>query len=189
MPSLDEAYNQRQGLSNPRRVLGGAALLAVGALAIVVAMALVWFGGDSTTAKLYAGIAAGAGIPTMLLGIVVVLPASRRQRVGVLLGTVLSVSGVYLFQYAYPSRWTRTADPLAFETLFLYSVGCALALWFVFAAIASTRIRNNPQGTVSLEVIRQGETRTVEISRKQYRQVLSDGGDPSEFIDGFDDEN
>lgn len=186
MPSLDEAYHKRHGLSRPRRVLSGAALLAIGALAIIVAMALVWFGGDTTTAKLYAGITAGTGIPAMLLGIVVVLPASSRQRIGVLLGTVLAVGGVYLFQYAYPTRWTRTADPLAFETLLLYSGGCALAAWFVFAAIATTRLRNNPQGTVSLEVVRQDETRTVELSRKQYREMVSDGGDPSEYIDGFD---
>jgi hypothetical protein len=187
MPSLDEAYNQRHGLSSPRRVLGGTALLAAGALAIVVAMVLVWSGGDNTTAKLYAGIAAGSGIPAMLLGVVVVLPASLRQRIGVLSGTGLAFGGVSLFQYAYPFRWTRTANSLAFETLLLYGVGCALAVWFVFAAIASTRLRNNPQGTVSLEVIRQGETRTVELSREQYREVVSDGGDPTEYIDGFDD--
>lgn len=187
MPSLDEAYNQRHGLSSPRRVFGGAALLGVGALAIVAAMALVWLGDGSTTAKLYAGLAAGCGVPAMLLGVVVVLPATTRQRLGVLFGTALAAGGVSLFQYAYPSRWTRTADPIAFETLLLYGVGCALALWFVFAAIATTRIRNNPQGTVSLEVVRQGETRTVELSREQYREVVSDGGDPTEYIDGFDD--
>lgn len=188
MPSLDEAYNTRHSISRPRRVFAGATLLTIGALAITAALGLLWIGGDSTTVKLYAGLAAGSGVPAMLLGIVVVLPASTRQRTGVLLGTVLAAGGVYLFQFAYPSRWTRTADPLAFETLLLYGVGCALAVWFVFSAIASTRLRNNPQGTVSLEVITQGETRTVELSREQYRKVLSDGGDPAEYIDGLDEQ-
>ncbi|MFW5974533.1 MAG: DUF7139 domain-containing protein [Natrialbaceae archaeon] len=189
MPSLDEAYGSRNGLSRPRSVLGGALLLAVGALAVFVAVGLVWVGGDSTTAKLYAGLAAGAGIPAMLLGVVVVLPASTVHRAGVLAGTVLAATGLYLFEYAYPSRWTRTADPLAFETLLVYGVGCAMAVWFVFAAIASIRLRNNPQGTVSLEVIRQGETRTVHLSREQYREIVSDGGDPTKYIDGLGEDD
>jgi hypothetical protein len=146
MPSLDEAYGSRDGLSRPRRVLAGATLLALGALAVFAAIGFVLVGGDSTTAKLYAGIAAGSGIPAMLLGVVVVLPANPVQRAGVLAGTVLAGAGVYLFQYAYPSRWTRTADPLAFETLLVYGLGCALAVWFVFSAIASIRLRNNPPG-------------------------------------------
>lgn len=188
MTSLDEAYNRRHSLSSPRRALAGATLLGVGALAILAAMALVWVGGESTTAKLYAGLAAGSGVPIMLLGIVVVLPAHTRQRIGVVGGTLLAAGGVWLFQYSYPSRWTRTSEPLAFETLFLYGVGCAIAVWYVFAAIATTRIRNKPQGTVSLEVVRQGETKTVELSRAQYRKMVSDGGDPSEYIEAIGDD-
>ena len=189
MPSLDEAYGSQDALSRPRRVFAGATLLALGALAVFAALGLVLVGGDSTTAKLYAGIAAGSGIPAMLVGVVVVLPASPAQRAGVLAGTLLSAAGVYLFQYAYPTRWTRTAEPLAFETLLVYGAGCALAVWFVFSAIASIRLRNNPQGTVSLEVIRQGETRTVQLSREQYREIVSDGGDPTEYIDGLGDDD
>lgn len=184
MTSLDEVYNAPSETLS-RGTLAGATCLALGAIAVVVAMGLVWSGGDSTTAKLNAGIAAGLGIPAMLLGIVVVLPASTRTRIGVTFGAMLTVAGVWLFQYAYPGRWTRTADPLAFETLFLYGIGCAIAVWFVFTAIARTRLRNNPQGTVSLEVVTQGETRTVEVSHNQYREIVSDGGDPAEYIDGL----
>ena len=183
MQSLDDAYNPRwTGERNPRRVVGGLVLVGAGVLAVAVAMVLVAVGGDSTTAKLYAGVTAGAGIPAMLLGIVVVLPASRRARMGVLLGTVLAGAAVVLFWNVYPERWTRTADPLAFETMMLYGLGCAIALWFVFSALATFRLRNNPQGTVELEVVRPGGTKTVEVSQDQYRQIVSDGGDAEKVI-------
>ncbi|MXR51233.1 hypothetical protein GRX03_06400 [Halovenus sp. WSH3] len=187
MTSLDEAYTRDSPVSRPRQAAVGGTLVGVGVLAIIGAVAAVWTGGESTAAKLYAGIAAGVGIPLMFSGIVVVLPASRRTRIGVLFGTLLSGGGVWLFQYAYPDRWTRTADPLAFETLFLYGIGCAIAVWFVFTAIANTRLRNNPQGTVSLEVITQGETKTVEVSHREYREIVSDGGNPSDYIDDLDE--
>jgi hypothetical protein len=186
MTSLDEAYDEDSAVSRPRQAAVGGALLGVGVLAIMGAIAAVWTGGESTTAKLYAGLAAGGSIPLMLLGIVVVLPASRRSRLGVLFGTALTGGGLWLFQYAYPTRWTRTAEPLAFETLLLYGVGCAIGLWFVFTAIANTRLRNNPQGTVSLEVVTQGETKTVEVSHREYRELVSDGGDPSDYIDDLE---
>ncbi len=183
MTSLDEAYNQRWSVErNPRRVVSGLALVGVGVVAVVVAMGLVGFRGDSTTAKQYAGAIAGLGIPALLLGVVVVLPASRNARLGVVLGTVIASAGVALFWEVYPGRWTRTADPLAFETMMLYGLGCAIALWFVFSAIASFRLRNNPQGTVRLEVVRQGETKTVEVSNEQYRSIVSDGGNAKHAI-------
>jgi len=183
MPSLDEAYDRRwEGLRDPHRVGAGMVLAGLGALAVLAAMGVVAARPDSTGAKQAAGIAAGLGVPAMLLGIVVVLPASRRDRLGVLAGTGLTVLGVVLFWYAYPDRWTRTADPLAFETLAVYAAGCAIALWFVFSALASTRLRNVPHGTVELEVVREGETRTVEVSRDRYQDLVGDGGDAEEVL-------
>jgi len=188
MTSLDEAYSRRLQPQRVRRIAGGCGLVIVGVLSVLAAMALVWLGGGTTASKAYAGVAAGAGIPVMLLGVVVVLPASTRKRLGVVAGAALAWGGVWLFWNVYPDRWTRTADPLAFETLFLYGAGCAVALWFVFATIASLRLRNNPQGTVSLEVVRQGETETIEVSRRRYSELVSDGGDPDQLIQELEDE-
>lgn len=183
MTSLDEAYNRRwTRLREPRRVLAGLALVGVGAVAVLAAMLLVGVRAESTAAKAYAGVLAGLGIPALLLGVVVVLPASRRTRLGVVAGTLVAGAGVALFWQVYPDRWTRTAEPLAFETMMLYGIGCAVALWFVFTAIASFRIRNNPQGTVRLEVVRQGETRTVQVSNEQYRNLVHDGGERERVI-------
>jgi hypothetical protein len=188
MPSLDEAYTRSQfSARNPRRVAAGLTLGAAGALAVLTAIALVALGGDATAPKAYAGVLAGLGIPALLLSVVVVLPASTRKRLGVVAGSSLTVVGVWLFWEAYPTQWTRTGESIAFPTVMVYAVGAAVALWFVFAAIATFRLRNNPAGTVELEVVRQGETKTVEVSRDRYRELVSDGGDASDVIRELED--
>jgi len=188
MTSLDKAYDRRwSGVRSPRRVAAGVALLAAGVLALAAGLVLVATDSSSTAAKASAGVAAGLGVPALLLGVVVVLPASLRQRLGVVFGTLLATGGVWLFWHVYPERWTRTADPLAFETMMLYGLGCAIGLWFVFSTIASFRLRNNPQGMVQLEVVKEGSTRTIEVSQDRYRQMVSDGGNADAVIREIDD--
>jgi hypothetical protein len=188
MTSLTEAYDRRgwQG-RDPRRVSAGSTLFILGAVSVVAAILVLTTGlaalvGATTevAAKRLAGVLAGLGIPAMFFGVVVVLPASTRQRAGVLVGTLLSVVGVTLFRYAYPTRWTGTADSLAFPTAMVYFVGGSVALWFVFSAVATFKLRNNPQGTVTLEVVREGEIREIQVSQaeyRQYEQALREDGD------------
>jgi len=190
MTSLSEAYDRRgwEG-RDPRRVSAGGGLFVVGALSVVAAILVLTTGfagllGATTevASKRLAGALAGLGIPAMFLGVVVVLPASTRQRAGVVAGTFLSVGGVGLFWHAYPTRWTGTAESLAFPTAMLYFVGGSVALWFVFSAVATFKLRNNPQGTVTLEVVRQGETRELQVSQAEYRRyarAIREDGDAS----------
>jgi len=188
MDSLDQAYEQRwSGIRSPRRVAAGLVLVGAGVVGLVAAMVLLATNSDSTTAKAYAGVVSGLGVPVMLLGVVVVLPASLRQRLGVVLGALVAVGGVWLFWEVYPERWTRTADPFAFETMMLYGLGCAVALWFVFSTIASFRLRNNPQGMVRLEVVTEGTTETIKVSEERYHQMVSDGGDADAVINEIED--
>jgi MFS family permease len=185
MQSLDETYSRRGTDGNRRRVLAGAGLGLAGALAVLAAILLVALAGTDLTARAWAGVLAGLGIPAMLSGVVVVLPADRRSRAGVLAGSGLTVVGTALFWEAYPDRWLGTADPLTFETTVVYTLGGAVALWFVFVAVANFRRRNDPHGTVTMRLTRDGGTRTVEVSRQKYRQVreaVGDGGS-SEVIE------
>lgn len=189
MPSLDEAYDRRwPGVRDPHRVGSGLVLVGGGALAVAAALGVLAVGGDSTTTKRFAGVAAGLGIPAMLFGLVVVLPASTQNRRRVFLGAALAAVGVVLFWIAYPDQWTRTGDSLAFPTLALYGLGCMVALWFVFDALVSTRLRNNPQGTVTLEVVREDDTTTVEVSRDRYRELVGDGGDTEQLLEELREE-
>jgi hypothetical protein len=178
MTSLSEAYEGGKWEGrDPRRVSAGAALFVCGVLAVVAAIFVLTTGlaslADATTelaARQLAGTLAGLGIPAMLLSVVVVLPASTRERLGVVAGALLSVGGVALFRYAYPYRWTASSESLAFPTAMLYFVGGSIALWFVFTTVATFKRRNNPHGTVTLEVVRQGEVRELEVSHDEYRR-------------------
>jgi hypothetical protein len=194
MESLGDAYGgSRWDGRDPRRVYAGVVLFAVGVLAVVAGICIVTtplgalLGAESATeAQAIAGVLAGLGVPASLASVVVVLPATRREQLGVLVGTVCCVVGVGLFEHAYPGRWTGTAESLAFPTTTVYFVGGSLAFWFVFTAVASYRTRNNPHGTVRLELKREGETKTVELSRHEYseykRAVRGDGGETEDVI-------
>ncbi|MFB6141700.1 MAG: hypothetical protein ABEJ26_14845 [Halosimplex sp.] len=178
MPSLSEAYDRGEWTGrDPRRVSAGGGLFAVGALAVVGAilvlttgLAAVFDASTTTEARRVAGVLAGLGIPAMFLGVVAVLPASRRERLGVLAGAALTLAGVAMYWHAYPQRWVEAGDSLAFPTAMVYFVGGSVALWFVLSAVASFKLRNNPQGTVRLEVTRQGETEELRVSRSEYRR-------------------
>jgi hypothetical protein len=188
MTSLSEAYSGGQWDGrDPRRVSAGGTLFGLGALAVVVAILVLTTGlsdllgaATDTAARRVAGALAGLGIPAMFLGVVVVLPASTRQRLGVVLGTLFSAGGVGLFWHAYPARWTGTGESLTFPTAMVYFVGGSVALWFVFSAVTTFKLRNNPQGTVTLEVVRQGETREIQVTAaeyRRYREAIRDDGD------------
>jgi hypothetical protein len=69
----------------------------------------------------------------------------------------------------------------------VYGLGGAVALWYVFTALATFRRRNTPQGTVEVEVVRDGGTRTVEVSRDRYREMVSDGGDAGTLIEKLEE--
>jgi len=194
MPSLSDAYDRRERrfARDPRRVALGAAvsLVGVGALlsAILVAStpvaALVGVTGEVPVQRL-AGILAGLGGPSVLLGVVAVLPSERRQQVGVVLGAVVAVGGVALFAHAYPGHWTNAQDPLVFETAIVYFLGFCIALWYLFVAVANFKRRNDPHGRVTLEIRKDGETRRVEVSPDEFRRyqaALSDGGSDADVV-------
>jgi len=194
MENLGDAYgNRRWEGRDPRRVVAGATLGFVGALAVVVAILLVTTPLSSVVgataphaAEKLGGTLGGLGIPAMFLSVVAVLPSSRREQSGVAVGAFLCLVGIGLFQVAYPYNWTVGEQTLAFETTMAYFIGSCVAFWFVFTAMASFRRRNDPYGTVKLEISHKGETKTVQVSPQEYRRytqaVRGDGGTTDEVI-------
>jgi hypothetical protein len=194
MEDLGEAYEKRRWEGrDPRHVVAGVTLGFVGALAVVVALLLVTTplsavvgATEPHAAEKLGGTLGGLGIPAMFLSVVTVLPSSRREQSGVTVGAFLCLVGVGLFQVAYPYNWTVGGQTLAFETTMAYFIGTCVAFWFVFTAMASFRRRNNPHGTVKLEISHKGETKTVEVSPKEYKRytqaVRGDGGTTDEVI-------
>jgi hypothetical protein len=200
MPSLSEAYDQhRRGgpERDPRLVALGVVLSGAGAAALLTGLLvpttpLAGALGATTTIEMQklVGLLVGLAAPAVMLGVVTVLPSRRRVLLGAGLGTVLCLGGVALFWHAYPAHWTLAEQSLAFETGMVYVAGAFVSLLSVFTAMARFKRRNNPHGTVRMEVTKQGETTTVELSRREFREyqrTMSDGGSTEEVIRELED--
>ena len=196
MGSLTEVYEGGNGASL-RRLYAGVALFGVGAVlvlaAIIVASTSVgsYFGLDLYDSRELAGVLGGVGFPALLVGTITVLPkASRRIRAAGAAGAVICLAGVVLFRHYYPVDWvgTTTGNPeMTLVVAGTYVTGALLTTWSLFTAVANFKTRNDPGGTVRLEIMKDGETRVVEVSDDRLRGKLSGigmlGGTPDGDVD------
>jgi len=189
MTSLGEAYDSRGGEASTRRVYLGTGLFAAGALLVVGGIlagatgVLVSNGFGIYESREIAGVLAGLGIPAVFVGIFTVLPANRLQRAAAAVGSGLAVLGVMLFRVAYPYQWYASGSgvpstaTLAF--IVVYAAGIITTFWCLFTAVATFKTRNDPGGTVTLTVEKNGETHTVEVPTtdlESAREKLTDEG-------------
>ncbi len=169
----------------------GTAVFAVGALMVVfgvIAGTTPLLLGENPSAadvlgtRELAGIFVGLGLPAVFTGIVTVLPANRFQRAAAVGGAVLAAVGVFLFASTYPENWYSSPgvpSTSVFLLVVVYSAGVMTTLWCLFTAVATFKTRNDPGGTVTMTITRDGETRTVEVPEDQLdsaREALSGGG-------------
>ena len=177
MTSLSEAYGGR-GRSgvDPRRLYLGVGSFVAGALLVVAgilvaAEVVLPSGFTSGTAREVGGIVGGVGVPLVLLGVMAVLPAERNTYAAAVVGAAVMCLGVALFAHAYPQQWVGGPRPeltdLTLPTAGVYFLGAATTLWSVFVGVANFKTRNDPGGTVSMEVTHKGETKVVEVPRDQ----------------------
>jgi len=194
MARLGDAYTDRRWVDrDPRWVAVGAGSFAAGVVAVVVAILLVTTPLSAVVgvagkfpSRWTGGILAGVGVPAMFLGVVAVLPSGRHEAITVVVGAALCIVGVYLFANAYPSDWPPAEPSMAFETTMTYFAGCALALWSVVSSVVTFRVRNNPQGTVRMELTRQGQTTTIQVPRQEYQRyeqaLRGDSGEDDQVV-------
>ena len=182
MTSLADVYEGQVGEQADRRRL----YLGVGSfcLGAVLAVAGIVVAGSSLTtgtlglgtAREYGGILAGIGVPAVFLGIFTVLPAGKVTRAAAVVGTGIALLGVTLFAHAYPCQWSgstcaATGGDLTLLVSAVYSAGVLTTFWCLFVGVANFTSRNDPGGTVELEITRNGETKIVEVPESQ----LDDG--------------
>ncbi|SEW05845.1 DUF7139 domain-containing protein [Halobacterium jilantaiense] len=173
MTSLGEAYDNRGGAASTRRVYLGTGLFAAGALLVVGGIlagatgVLVSNGFGIYESREIAGILAGLGVPAVFVGIFTVLPANRLQRAAAAIGSGLAVLGVMLFRVAYPLQWYASGSGVPSTTtlafIVVYAAGIITTFWCLFTAVATFKTRNDPGGTVTMTVEKNGETHTVEV--------------------------
>ncbi|MFB6179464.1 MAG: hypothetical protein ABEI77_07060 [Halorientalis sp.] len=173
MTSLTDVYEHGVGaVASRRRRYLGLALFGVGACMVVAGIVLattglgVQFGLGIYGARELAGVLAGLGVPAAFLGSFSLLPSSRRTQAAALIGGSLSVFGVVLFREAYPYQWVGATGgtDLTLPVVVVYFVGSITTVWCLFLAAANVKRRNDPGGTVTMEVTEEGTTRIVEVS-------------------------
>ncbi|WP_117592203.1 DUF7139 domain-containing protein [Haloprofundus halophilus] len=181
MTSLSEAYRAGTKHTSPRRLYAGVGLFLAGALLVVLGIL-------TATTNLIVGAEAplwqarelgitlgGLGLPAVFLGIFAVLPAGRRTRFAAVVGALVTLAGVALFWEAYPCQWSGANCPsvqgpeLTLPTVGLYFLGSATTFWCLFVGVANFKTRNDPGGTVRMEITRQGETKIVEVERSAVK--------------------
>ena len=195
MASLTEVYEGGDG-AGLRRLYAGVALFGVGAVLLVAGIITVAtgvgsrFGVAGFEARRVAGILGGIGLPAVLLGTMAVLPrASRTVRAAAYGGAAVSLAGVYLFDGAYPSDWVGGSGDTSMTLVVasVYFLGTLVITWCLFVAVANFKTRNDPGGTVRLEITKDGETRVVEVSNDRLRGKLGGigmlGGTPDGDVD------
>lgn len=179
MTSLSEAYGGKgRSEVDPRRLSLGAGLFVGGTLLLVAgilvaAEVLVPSGYSSGAARRLGGILGGIGVPLVTLGVMTVLPADRRTRAAAVVGAAIMALGVALFSQAYPNHWVGGPRPelvdLTLPTAGVYFLGAATTMWCVFVGVANFKTRNDPGGTVTMEVTHKGETKVIEVERDRIQ--------------------
>ncbi|WP_440991039.1 DUF7139 domain-containing protein [Haloarchaeobius baliensis] len=186
MTSLADVYEDNVGeVDDLRRFYLGVALFAAGALLTVVGILvggtdlLGAVGVGVYDARKVAGVLGGLGVPAVLVGVFTVLPASKRIRAAAAIGASLCVLGVALFWYAYPTYWVTGPQERTGLTLLVaavYSFGVFASIGCLFSAVVTFKTRNDPGGTVTMQVTREGETRFVEMPVEQAEQAAATSG-------------
>lgn len=178
MTSLTEVYNGGAGGANLRRLYLGVSLFVVGVALVLsgLVFATTDLGGSlfglGWQGERELGITlAGLGVPAVFVGILAVLPSSRFVKGAAALGTVIATAGVLAFRAVYPSNWITADVSYAFPVIAVYFVGATITFWCLFTGVANFKTRNDPGGTVRLEITQEGETRVVEVDRERLSSL------------------
>ncbi|QLG48268.1 DUF7139 domain-containing protein [Natrinema halophilum] len=171
MTSLTEVYDGTAPEVTRRRLYAGTAFVLLGAFLAVVAVLVATtdlVGGYAVDLSgemaaqfatvRAAGVLAGLSVPTVLVGVFIVLPASRRIQATAAISASLCLLGVALFWYAYPHQWRYGSDQLTLEVSAVYLLGLLTAIWCLFGAVATFKRRNDPGGSLEMNVTRQQKT-------------------------------
>ncbi|MFC6765844.1 DUF7139 domain-containing protein [Natrinema soli] len=171
MTSLTEVYDGTAPEVTSRRLYAGMGFVLLGAVLAVVAVLVAttdFVGGYAVELSgemaaqfatvRAAGVLAGLSVPIILVGVFVVLPAGRRVQAAAVISASLCLLGVALFWHAYPEHWRYGGDQLTLEVSVVYLLGLLTAVWCLFTAVATFKRRNDPGGSLQMNVTRHNKT-------------------------------
>jgi hypothetical protein len=125
--------------------------VALGAVGIVVFL----LSNTATGLTVYAyrevaSVAAAAGLPVLLLGIVVLLPVDRRMLYAALLGSAVCAAAIALFSWSYPYHWNvPDAADYSAQGVAVYAVGLVAVMGATAAALVGHQVQRAGGGAVA----------------------------------------
>lgn len=126
---------------------GGIALGAVGVLVFLLSVAASSPGGTAFALREVAVVASAAGLPAILLGMVVLLPGDRRMAYAAVGGVAVCLVAIALFVAVYPMHWNveRTPDYSA-QGVAIYAVGLVAVVGATGAALVGHQVERAGSG-------------------------------------------
>ncbi|WP_418282937.1 DUF7139 domain-containing protein [Halorubrum sp. DTA98] len=157
---------------------GGLVLGAVGVVVFLYSATLPANTLSTYAVREVAVVAAALGLPTLLLGTVVLLPVDKRMLYVAAAGTLTTVGAIAIFVWAYPHDWNVTNPPdYSAQGIAVYSVGIALVVSATGAALVAHRVERAAGRTSaadSADKETDGETVTDEQVRADIDGALED---------------
>ncbi|MCU4718477.1 DUF7139 domain-containing protein [Halapricum hydrolyticum] len=156
---------------------GGIALAAFGLVFFLTGAA---FEHGSDTFWLFREIAFSMGmlsVPTLLLGVLVLLPVDARAVYTGLLGTVITVVAVGGFAYLYPWEFNVEGAEYTIHVVLAYAIGMALVLVSTGAALVAHQIERAKPSPADIEPMEEPEpteSYTDEEIRQDIEEAMSD---------------
>ena len=144
---------------DPVQMLKESPELAGAAVAVALGLVMLFVGIASATTGLFrgllglngaiqlGGVLAGLSVPSLIVGVWLLLPSTSSQKIGVSAGLAVAVIGLALFLVFYPDQWF--GDPTDFTSIvaLVYSVGVLVLLGYLFVGVAN--LQTQPQQETS----------------------------------------
>lgn len=121
---------------------GGIALGAVGVLVFLLSAAVSGPADPAFGLRQVAVVASAVGLPTFLIGIVVLLPGDRRMTYAAAAGIVVCLVAVALFVAVYPMHWNVEQTPdYSAQGIAVYAVGLVAVVGATGAALVGHQVQ------------------------------------------------
>lgn len=172
----------------------GLVLLLIGVIGGTTPVLKTALGLNQAGAWLISGLFSGLALPIVVIGVFVVLPATKTQRLGAAIGLLLCLIGMGVFAVSFPHAWFGDTPDRSLLTTLTYSVGLLVTLFYLFLAVAnfhppSGARRNQQQSGRRYQTMRSSEPNTAkELIVGSIMRALGKGStDESETDDVVDD--
>ncbi len=127
---------------------GGLMLGAVGVVVFLYSATLPANTLSTYAVREVAVVAASLGLPTLLVGVVVLLPVDKRMLYVAAGGSLITVVAVAIFVWAYPHNWNVVNPPdYSAQGIAVYSLGIALVVSTTGAALVAHRVERATEET------------------------------------------